>query len=151
MRLLDKLYTSPGEILAKARRDRDALMDAVASGDEIRVRDKLFDFSVTAYHVVDWVKTLYPHLESPVYVHLDSTPALAACRDIANSHKHHTLNLQSAAYRNFPPVVDDLDYSLGPVCSVSIATDNSPSAEPSNDKRLARLMTPKTIFQYCNG
>jgi hypothetical protein len=119
MKLLSNLYSGPAAILAKARRDRDALKDAVASDHEDRVRDELFDFSVTAYHVLDWVKANHPNLEREVYALLNSTPSLQACRDIANAHKHAALDLASRAYRTFPPVVEALDYSLGPTATVS--------------------------------
>jgi hypothetical protein len=125
MKPLDKVYSSPAELLAKARRDRDALVFAADAGDEISLRDKLFDFSVTAYHIVDWLKSYYPQLEALAYSYLDSTPALQACRDIANSHKHHALDVAKGSYRKFPPVIDHLDYSLGATASPRLVSDVS--------------------------
>ena len=123
MRPLDQLYSGPSDILAKARRDRDALITAAESGNELLIQDKLFDFSVTAYHILDWIKSSSPHLEAAAYTCLNANVALQACRDIANSHKHNALDLASHAYRKFPPVVDHLDYSLSAANSIVVAPD----------------------------
>ena len=109
---LAKLYSGPADLLAKVRRDRDALLLAVEAEDETALRDKLFDFSVTAYHVVDWVKSFHPDLERAVYSHLDSEPSLQACRDLANLSKHFELNPLSGAYRNHPPSIGDVDHTI---------------------------------------
>lgn len=123
MRPLAKLYNHASELLAKARRDRDALRAAARDGDESRLRDEVFDFSVTAYHVRDWVKSLHPHLESQVNSLFSSSRALQACRDIANSNKHFQLDLNSYGYRKRPPSVKELDYSATPVVSPELALD----------------------------
>jgi hypothetical protein len=123
MKPIANLYSGPADLLDKARRDRDALRDAATSGDETILQDKLFDFSVTAYHIVDWMKSFHPELEVATYTWLNSEPSLQACRDIANSHKHHALDVAHGAYRRFPPVVEHLDYSLGAVASVQMSAD----------------------------
>ena len=124
---LAKLYSGPGDLLAKVRRDRDALLLAVEAEDETSLRDKLFDFSVTAYHVVDWVRSFHPNLEEAVYSHLDSEPSLQACRDLANSSKHFALNPLSSAYRNHPPSIDAVDHTIpvstaGSISSLGVDT-----------------------------
>jgi hypothetical protein len=100
---LAKVYSQASELLAKARRDRDALRAAADAGDMRRLRDEVFDFSVTAYHVRDWVKSLHPHLESHVVSLFSSNRMLQACRDIANSNKHFELDVTSPPYRKHPP------------------------------------------------
>jgi hypothetical protein len=143
VKLLDNLYTSPSQLLAKARRDRDALVAAEAAGDEVGIRDKLFDFSVSIHSMLDWIKSLYPAHEAAAFALLNSTPALRACRDIANSNKHYELTLGVGPYRRFAPVVDDVDYSLGPSVSYSVSvgasldgTSVSSPASPGPTQRL---------------
>jgi hypothetical protein len=136
MRLLDNLYSSPGQLLSKARRDRDALIAAEKSHDEVGVRDKLFDFSVSIHSMLDWIKSLYPNHETAAFALLDATPSLCACRDIANSNKHYELDLGAGPYRRFPPVVDDVDYSMSASVSHSLGTratihDGSDRSQPS--------------------
>jgi hypothetical protein len=63
-RPLTKLYKHASELLAKARRDRDALHTAANAGYD--VRDKVFDCLVTIYHVRDWVEKLHPRLTSEI-------------------------------------------------------------------------------------
>ena len=143
MRLLDKLYSSPAQLLAKARRDRDALLAAEKSGDEASVRDKLFDFSVSIHSMLDWIKSIHPNHEIAAFALLDSTPALCACRDIANSNKHYELSLESGPYRRFPPAVDDVDYSLSASVSHSLSAsagiDDGPTPEQQTPAPVQRL------------
>ena len=56
MKLLDKLYAGPRDLLDKAKRDGDTVIDALAARDEVRLRDTLFNFSVTSFHICDWIK-----------------------------------------------------------------------------------------------
>ena len=61
-RPLESIYTGPLDLLEKARRDRVGLRLAAERHDWSAARDKLFDFSVTAYHIVDWVKSFRKRL-----------------------------------------------------------------------------------------
>lgn len=83
----------------------------------------MFDFSVTAYHIVDWVKSFRPDLASAAYAVLDSTPALLVCRDLANANKHFRLDLKHKAYRDHPPTVSDVEYSAVPQVSARLASE----------------------------
>ena len=113
MHLLHNLYSSPTELLQKAERDRDALRNAMRIGDSQSMLDKVFDFSVTVYHIVDWVQAMRPDLKTAVYGLLNSDPALQGCRDIANANKHFFLDVETGPYKKYPPVVERVEYSLG--------------------------------------
>jgi hypothetical protein len=71
-------------MLAKAKRDRDSLVSALDLQDEPRAREALFNFVVTAYHLREWAREGRPSLPDP----LNSSEAIAACRDLANASKH---------------------------------------------------------------
>ena len=147
MRLLDNLYSSPEQLLAKARRDRDALIAAEQSGDETGVRDKLFDFSVAIHSLLDWIKSLYPNHEAAAFALLDSSAALKACRDIANSNKHYELSIGAGPYRRFPPVVDDVDYSL----SASVSFSSNVGAGVGDGSTPAPIPTRRLKVIYVTG
>jgi len=111
MNLLHSIYGSPLQLLAKAKRDGQALTAALTAYDEPAMRDALFDFAVSAYHIVDWVKAYRPELEAQVFALLDNCEAIAACRDLCNASKHVTLTLDRGGYLHFPPVVDAVTIS----------------------------------------
>jgi len=67
-------------------------------------------------------------LTSSAYALLDGTPALTACRDLANSNKHFELDLKSRAYRSHPPTVDGVDYSASPTVSVTLREQEDEAA-----------------------
>ena len=47
---------SPQDVLAKVRRELAIPEAAAASQDKQRIADALYNFSVTAYHVKDWLR-----------------------------------------------------------------------------------------------
>jgi hypothetical protein len=53
MKLLNAIYVSPVELLDKARRDGQALTQALSICDESAVRDSLFNFAISAYHLLN--------------------------------------------------------------------------------------------------
>ncbi len=88
-----------------------ALLDALEVWDEIRIQDNLFNFSVSVYHLVDWVKEYYPNLKDAVYDWLNTHEELRAFRDLANASKHVSLTVDKGPYENYPPVVEDVEAS----------------------------------------
>lgn len=102
MKLLGAIYVSPGYLLDKASRDGQTLIQALSECDETEVRDALFNFAISAYHVWDWVKAFRPELKSTVTALLDQSDSLKACRDLCNASKHVTLDLK----RRHPVVHD---------------------------------------------
>lgn len=111
MSLLQHLYSSPRDLFEKIEREGQELVAALGKYDEQRIRDLVFNFSVGCYHLVDWVKVLYPTLEGDVYALLNGNPYLKLCRDIANASKHYEVDPNSPAYKRYPPVLADLDLS----------------------------------------
>jgi hypothetical protein len=114
VRLLDGIYSSPTQLLEKARSDQAVLLRSLERGDESLLREALFNFCVTVYHVWDWVKVYRDDLAQPVSALLYSSEALRACRDLCNSSKHIKLSLESRAYREHPPVVEEVTMSATP-------------------------------------
>jgi hypothetical protein len=80
MKLLHAIYGSPGELLGKARRDGQALTQALSICDESAVRDSLFNFAISAYHLCDWIKAFRPELKGTVTDLLNGSNFLRACR-----------------------------------------------------------------------
>ena len=122
MRLLQPIYSSPTQLLEKARRDGDRLVTALFANDEQDVRDALFDFAVSAFHVWDWVKVYRPDLVMPVTSLLNTSEPIKACRDLCNASKHVDLDLN----RKHPLVVEAPRYS---------ATSSGTPSEPKDFMR----------------
>lgn len=111
MKLLHAIYASPVDLLDKARRDGGALAEALSVCDESAVRDSLFDFAISAYHLWDWIKAYRPELEGAVTALLDTSDSLGACRDLCNASKHVILTLDRGPYLKHPPVVEAVTIS----------------------------------------
>jgi hypothetical protein len=111
MKLLDVIYGSPVELLHKARRDGEALTQALSICNESAVRDSLFNFAISAYHLLDWVKAFRPELDQAVTALLKDSDSLRACRDLCNASKHVILTLDSGPYRAHPPIVSAVNMS----------------------------------------
>lgn len=78
---------TPWDLLRKLEREHTRLMREVSS-------DNFFNFTVTAYHLIDWVKNdpTTPQAAIDGLSMLYSSTYLATCRDIANASKHFALN-----------------------------------------------------------
>jgi len=76
-------FSSPRDILDKARRDLVKLRDHLDI-------DNIFDFFVTAYHVVDYVRSLEAAPEQAIS-DLYEEPDFRMCRFICNKGKHLVL------------------------------------------------------------
>ena len=49
-------FGSAKNVLAKVKRDESKLYHAVVSQEADSISDAVFNFSVTAYHIKDWLK-----------------------------------------------------------------------------------------------
>lgn len=110
-KLLHVIYTSPVQLLNKARRDGQALIDSLSICDESAVRDSLFNFAISAYHLWDWIKAYHPDLKKAVTALLNGSDYLRACRDLCNASKHVILISDQGAYRKHSSVVDAVSIS----------------------------------------
>jgi hypothetical protein len=94
--LLSAIFDNPAKLLGKVEREGVALTEALSDCNESAVHDLLFNFSIGAYHLIDWVKAFRPDLDqgqaSKVYALLNGSEALGACRDLANASKHIVLD-----------------------------------------------------------
>ena len=124
MKLLKCIYSGPVQVLEKAKRDRASLTEALDRGHESGVRESLFNFVVTTYHIVDWVKSYRADLKGEVYAHLNQCEALRACRDLCNASKHVQLSLEHRSYRERPPVVEDVAVSAATVATTLVSVDD---------------------------
>jgi len=111
MVLLDKIYTSPVELLRKTEKEETKLLNALQQWDEENIKDYLFNFVVSCYHLIDWVKASYPELKDDVYALLNNNQYIRACRDLCNASKHVKLETDKGAYRDHPAVVTDVETS----------------------------------------
>lgn len=111
MKLLHAIYSSPTQLLEKAKRDGVSLVRALKDCNEQEVRDALFNFAITAYHIWDWIRAYRPELEQTVTALLNDCEAIAACRDLSNASKHVALTLNRGPYVKHPPVIEDVNIS----------------------------------------
>jgi len=111
---------TPQDALAKAERDFAALRDAVAAQDETRIGDCLYNFSVSVYHVRDWLTEGSPPACSKHAVDglIKATPALLVCRDLCNASKHRSI-------RKYVPIASSVLTSAP--TSFVISTSPAPS------------------------
>lgn len=74
------------DLHAKLGRDASSLHDEVSS-------DRLFNFFVTAWSLVDWIKRddSVPAGAKAARDTIRTDPLLQVCRDLANGCKHHTI------------------------------------------------------------
>ncbi|MFH0342906.1 MAG: hypothetical protein ACHBNF_12420 [Chromatiales bacterium] len=120
MQLLDRLFGGPGDLLRKAKRDKQKLIMALQQCDEVEVKDHLFNFAVTVYHIIDWLKAYRPELGNEAYGWLNSQEALQVCRDLCNASKHVVLDSNKGGYRSYPAVTEALDTSA--IASTTVAS-----------------------------
>lgn len=111
MKLMEKIFTSPIDLLKKAEKDKERLEESLLIWDEVTIRESLFNFTVSCYHLVDWIKVYCPKLESKVYELLNNNKYIGACRDLCNASKHVKLDLERGPYVKYPPVVSDVEQS----------------------------------------
>lgn len=139
MKLLGTIYASPVELLDKARRDGRSLTQALSICDESAVRDSLFNFAISAYHVRDWIKAYRPELEGTVTALLNSSDSLGAFRDLCNASKHVILTLDYGPYKKHPPVIDAVSISATATTSLpnvrdvlgqAVTQDAGPTSHP---------------------
>src|SRR5262245_23295321 len=80
------------DALAKAEREYAALESAVLA-DKTRIGDALYNFSVSVYHVKDWlIENPSPaYSKAAVEAHVKATPALLVCRDLCTASKHRKI------------------------------------------------------------
>jgi len=123
MKLLAAIYDSPIMLLEKATRDGEALIQALSMCDESAVRDSLFNFAVSSYHLRDWVNEFQPGLKDKISALLNKSNSLRACRDLCNASKHVALDMRNLAYRKHPPIVYDVRRSATGATSMPNTTE----------------------------
>jgi hypothetical protein len=132
MRPLERIYGGPKELLEKAKRDKAALFVALDDWDNTEIQDNLFNFSLSVYHIVDWIKEYHPDLKESVYDWLNTHEELRVFRDLGNASKHVSLELDRGPYKEHPPVVEEIEASarasdvikgIGPKFRLKIQTE----------------------------
>lgn len=110
MAILDTINKSPRQLLEKATREKALLFAALKKCDEQETADSLFNFTVTTYHVRDWLIRSHKALESEINAAVGGSEALRACRDLANASKH--VELDGPPYKTHPPIVSSANHSI---------------------------------------
>jgi hypothetical protein len=91
---------SARSLYEKLQRDAKALKEEVNS-------DRFFNFVVTGYSLIDWVKKIrqfHKQLKLPLKIFTDDQ-WIKTCRDLANASKHFTLN--------YPPITSSATSEQG--------------------------------------
>lgn len=90
----------PADLARKLSRERARFNDAVRSGNEDLASDQLFNFAITAWHVVDWIWKTDPSIivgwSGTKFIDFQTElktrcRGLALCQDLANGSKHFTI------------------------------------------------------------
>lgn len=110
-------YSSPKDLMAKAKRDQARLAGAEARGDLESMADALLDVSVTVLSLKDWLKK-HPsssYSASDVEAFMLASTALLSLRDVANAGKHRVIT-------HYAPSVTDVDSSVVTVVDPTLGT-----------------------------
>jgi len=85
---LQIFYGDTRSLINKLEREKERAKEALENQDFPTLVDALYNFSVTAFHVKDWLITQVGLDENEVHDYLANVPVLQACRDICNTKKH---------------------------------------------------------------
>jgi hypothetical protein len=81
-------YGSTRSLLKKLEREVARAVVALEAQCFPDLTDALYNFSVTAYHIKDWLIMQTGISDTEVHSFISSVPVLQACRDICNVKKH---------------------------------------------------------------
>ena len=81
-------YGDTRSLIRKLEREKSRAEEALSAQEFPDLADALFNFSVTAYHIKDWLIMKNGLDAEEVHNYLKSVPVLQACRDLCNSKKH---------------------------------------------------------------
>lgn len=128
---------SPRDMLQKARRELEVLRAAVSAQDKQQIGDALYNFSVTAYHVKDWLikqpGTSYTQKDVEDYIKNNQT--LSICRDLSNGNKHKKIT-------KYVPVTEETTASAtSAVISLSMLRHVLSLAKPNRPFRVKIITT----------
>jgi hypothetical protein len=105
--------------LAKAQREYQALEAAVIAEDKTRIGDCLYNFSVSVYHVRDWLieNPSSTYAKADVEAHIQASTHLLVCRDLYSASKHRNI-------RRYKPNTSSVTTSAAasPVTSFDVTT-----------------------------
>ncbi|MDV7213566.1 hypothetical protein [Azotobacter beijerinckii] len=108
---LIKTFSGPVYLLNKVRREHSALVEALNEGNLEIAMDAVFNFSVSAYHIIDWVNKYRPDLKEKTSS-LRRRPSMKLVRDICNASKHVELDENKDAYKKYPQSAASVEVSL---------------------------------------
>jgi hypothetical protein len=147
MTTLTFYFSTPGDLLAKLRRDYERLCDAVSTGDQEKIADCVFDFSNTGYSVKDWLKQNANSNFTPADVeqYVKESRALDACRDMCNANKHYVIT-------RYVPITGNVYTSASDVSSASLSlpidrTGVALESEPDQPFKIKVLLSDGTKFE----
>lgn len=81
-------YGNSRSLLRKLEREKARAQEALDSQLFPDLADALYNFSVSAFHIKDWLINQNGIDKDKVHNFLNEVPILQACRDICNSKKH---------------------------------------------------------------
>jgi hypothetical protein len=103
------------DLFEKVKRDRASLKRAINEQDEILIKDSIFNFSVTAYSIKDWLKNGDSSAvtdKREVERYIKETPMLRLCADLCNGSKHKILTSRKETANPVESVkVSEMDWS----------------------------------------
>jgi len=81
-------YGNTHSLINKLRREKDRAVVALENQSFPDLIDALFNFSITAFHIKDWLISQNKLNKEDVHSFMNGVPVLLACRDICNANKH---------------------------------------------------------------
>ena len=107
-------FSTPRDLLEKARRDLLKLDAAAQTDDTQAVGDALFDFAVTTFHVKDWLKEQpgAPFQPQDVEDYVASNAAISSFHDLCTAGKHRVIS-------RYQPSTVEVLASAGPATDIA--------------------------------
>ena len=108
---LERQFSSPRDLLKKARRDLGRLRSAEEGRDAIASFDAMIDACASVSHVKDWIVALHSDRKSAAEKCAHESKWILLCRDVCTAAKHFGLRLEHPTFQRSPPAFQEMDHS----------------------------------------
>ncbi|MBD3669450.1 MAG: hypothetical protein HUJ29_01655 [Gammaproteobacteria bacterium] len=101
-------YGNTHSLIHKLEREKKRAEDALEEQDFRDLVDALFNFSITAFHIKDWLISDNGINSVEIHEFMNGVPVLQACRDICNANKHYEITRYDPGNISISSVVTEL-------------------------------------------
>jgi len=103
-------YGNTHSLINKLGREKDRAVVALENQSIPDLIDALFNFSITAFHIKDWLISHNGLNKGEVHSFMNGVPVLQACRDICNSNKHFEITHYNPGDVSVSSILTEITY-----------------------------------------